>query len=108
MKWINIKFEKLSYKLYPSKWWLLISAVVGIAAANLLHYQDVERIAGMVAVLAAWPFFLWFVVFIWGHPEKPGYIKTPFFIQLICGPAAFIGLFVLVPLTIWGTISVFQ
>ncbi len=95
----NERFQRISIALYPFKWWLLASWVAGAFFVNILKLGN-ELVSNLIVVFMSWPFYLWFIVFLWGHPEKQGYKKTPTFIMLIYGTCAVVGMVMLPIVTI--------
>lgn len=99
MEWFSLNIRLFSSKLYPFRKILLVAWVSIFILGSLLNLTKYQLSDELGFVMFMWPFYLWLVTFVWGHPDVNKYKK----VQLLMLPfalGAVIGLFVLVPITI--------
>jgi len=87
---LNKIFQQIAVTFHPYRWWLLISWI--IAALGIQFYEvSSQATTNILMAVVGWPFYLWFVVVLWGNPDAPGYKKTPSLIMCIYSASAVVG-----------------
>lgn len=105
MELFSSNIRILSSNLYPFRCWLLASWLVFFTVINVVTYLEYSFNKNILLTFFMWPFFLWSVTFVWGKAEENKYKKVQLFmLPYALGTA--LGLFTLVPFTIWGILSI--